>query len=60
MNRNIVEQDFDFFIQSCEECHYNNPDSARTSNLQSTKSDEIEINEEVATQLVMFCRQVVA
>lgn len=59
MNRNIVEQDFDFFIKAVKS-HYNNPDSARQAIYRVRKSGEIEINEEVATQLVMFCRQVVA
>lgn len=59
MNRNIVEQDFDFFIKAVKS-HYSNPDSARQAIYRVRKSGEIEINEGVATQFVMFCRQVVA
>lgn len=59
MNRNIVEQDFDFFIKAVKS-HYSNPDSARQAIYRVRKSGEIEINEGVATELVMFCRQVIS
>lgn len=59
MNRNIVEQDFEFFIRAVKS-HYNNSASARQAIYRVRKSGEIEIHEGVATQFVMFCRQVVA
>ena len=59
MNRNIVEQDFEFFIRAVKS-HYNNSASARQAIYRVRKSGEIEIHEGVATDLVMFCRQIIA